>query len=326
MDLSWQNEIAANWRNSESQGRLPHAVLLAGPPGVGKRAAAAWMVRRKLGLATGELPEYPFERPEHADLHWLEPPEDKTSILIDQVRALVAEMTLTSYEGRGKAAVIEPANAMTHSAANSLLKTLEEPPGDALLVLVADRTGRLPATILSRCQRIDIRVPSEREGLEWLDRLQPGTAWAEPLRVAGNAPIAAIAAAEQLETSHGLGRDLAAVASKSASPVDVAANWSKLDPQFVLEWLARQVQSGLKSVHGDRNSARDGAIGESVLRGMDSRNLFCYLDDINRLRGQPRGSYNVQLALEGLLIDWATGLVDAGRHRDRPLLAELDTG
>jgi len=49
-----------------------------------------------------------------------------------------------------------------------------------------------------------------------------------------------------------------------------------------------------------------------VLKRMDRRNLFCYLDRINRLRGQPRGSYNVQLTLEWLLIDWAEGLADAG--------------
>ncbi|NIQ44609.1 MAG: DNA polymerase III subunit delta', partial [Pseudomonas stutzeri] len=68
-------------------------------------------------------------------------------------------LQLTSYEGRGKVAVIEPANTMTTSAANSLLKTLEEPPGDTLLILVADRIGRLPPTVFSRCQRIDFAPP-----------------------------------------------------------------------------------------------------------------------------------------------------------------------
>ena len=69
--------------------------------------------------------------PEHPDLRWIAPPEDKESIGIEQIRDLVDDMGLTSYEGGGKVAVIEPANAMTVNAANSLLKTLEEPPGDA---------------------------------------------------------------------------------------------------------------------------------------------------------------------------------------------------
>ena len=59
-----------------------------------------------------------------------------------------------------------------------------------------------------------------------------------------------------------------------------------------------------------RETAPGLTIDDSVLRRMDSRNLFCYLDIINHLRGQPGGSYNIQLSYEGLLIDWANGLKD----------------
>ena len=313
--ISWTDSLVEQWIDRERQGRLPHAVMLTGAPGVGKRAMARWMVGRKLGLSVGDRPVWPLQPLEHADLHWLSPPEEKTSILIDQVRTLVADLSLTSYEGRGKAAVIEPAQLMTHNAANSLLKTLEEPPGDALLILVADRTGRLPATIMSRCQRIDIAVPGQAEGLAWLDRLRPGTEWVAALRAAGGAPVAAIAAADRLDLSRAMATDLARVGSGSASPVDVALAWSKHDPAFVLEWLAREVQAAARLQAGDSSRPPDPAIGDSVLQRMDSHGLFCYLDDINRLRGQPRGSYNVQLALETLLIDWATRLTDVGAKR-----------
>ncbi|MEO1202852.1 MAG: hypothetical protein AAFX10_09100, partial [Pseudomonadota bacterium] len=205
---------------------------------------------------------------------------------------------------------IEPAQLMTHSAANSLLKTLEEPPGDTLLVLVADRTGRIPATVLSRCQRLDVRAPRFDDGLAWLDRLRPGEDWPEALRAAGNAPLSAIDALEQLDTARGMAEELKNVATAQSSPVAVAAGWARQDPLFVLEWLARQVQAAARANAGDRDALRGTAIDDSVLERMDSRNLFCYLDNINRLRGQARGSYNVQLALEALLIDWATGLRD----------------
>jgi DNA polymerase-3 subunit delta' len=284
-------------------------VLLTGPAGVGKRAAARWIAARRLAVdVESALPVYPVEPLEHADLHWVAPLEDKEAIGIEQIRGLVNEFSLTSYEGIGKVAVIEPANAMTNNAANSLLKTLEEPSGDALLILIADRAGRLPATIFSRCQRLDIALPGETEGLAWLDQLHPGTSWGEALRLAGNAPLAAIAAIDQLDTHASMRKDFAGVANGRISPLEVAARWAKLEAPFVLDWLARQVQLAILTLAGGPQASSGAVIDESVLRHVDRRNLFCYLDIINRLRGQPKGSYNVQLTLESLLIDWAEGL------------------
>jgi DNA polymerase-3 subunit delta' len=308
-EIQWLKGFARSWQDRAAHGRIPHAVLLAGAAGVGKRAAATWIAARRLGVGTAQdLPVYPVVPLEHADLHWISPPEDKEAIGIDQIRDLVSKFSLTSYEGGGKVAVIEPANAMTTNAANSLLKTLEEPSGDALLVLVADRTGRLPATIFSRCQRIEIALPGEADGLAWLDRLQPGANWAEALHLAGNAPLAAVSALDQLDTHATMTRDFTAVALGKLSPLEVAAKWARLDPPFVLDWLARQVQQAIFVVSAGRQKGSGPAIDDSVLKRMDRRNLFCYLDIINRLRGQPRGTYNVQLTLESLLIDWAEGL------------------
>ena len=313
MDLFWQSTFAQSWLDSGDQNRLPHAVMLTGPIGVGKRAAAAWMAAQKLRPdPLTILPGYPVKAIEHPDLHWISKPEDKKTIGIDQIRALVSELVLTSYEGAGKVAVIEPANDMTINAANSLLKTLEEPPGDALLILIADRVGKLPATIFSRCQRIDITVPTESMAAEWLDRLQPGAPWIDALRMSGGAPLAAIQALEDLETSATLGRDLQVLGKGRGSPIEVAARWAKLDTTLVFNWLAQQMKLAVLANSVGRDAAAGLAIDDSVLRRMDRRNLFCYLDIINRLRGQPGGSYNVQLTIEGLLIDWASGLKYCG--------------
>jgi DNA polymerase-3 subunit delta' len=311
-DLIWLKPVVDAWQASVMQGRPPHALMLSGPAGTGKRAAASWLASSRLGLDAGALPAVPVVVPEHADLRWLSPPDDKHTIGIDQIRELVYELSLTSYEGGGKVAVIEPADAMTTSAANSLLKTLEEPPGDTLLVLVVDRPGRLPATIVSRCQRLAIRAPGEATGLEWLQAEKPGVTWGPVLRDAGFAPLAALEAYQRLEETTAMAQDFVGVADGRAAPLAVAARWAKFEPEFVLGWLARQVQICISRTSVGAAAGVSAVVSDSVLERIDRQNLFCYLDIINRLRGQPAGSFNVQLTLECLLIDWSERLEQVG--------------
>jgi DNA polymerase-3 subunit delta' len=309
MLLNWLQPLVDSWESSHAQGRPPHAIMLTGLVGTGKRAAAAWLARRRLGIGSpGSLPEYPLVIPAHADLRWIAPLEDKHSIGIDQIRELVAGISLTSYEGIGKVAVIEPADAMTTSAANSLLKTLEEPPGNTLLVLVVDRPGHLPATILSRCQRLNIRVPSESDGMTWLQQARPGVSWAKVLREAGYAPLAALTALDRLDDTDSFASDFVDLANGRAAPLQVAAKWAKHEPEFVLGWLGRQVQLCISRATKADSTGVSALVGDSVLDHIDRRNMFCYLDIINRLRSQPAGSFNVQLTLECLLIDWSERL------------------
>ena len=313
IDLPWLHHFTERWRASESHGRAPHALLLLGAPGSGKRCAAAWLARGRLGLRALESePQYPLTIPQHADLRWISPTDNKQSVGIEQIRELVADLSLTSYAGGSKVAVIDPANAMTANAANSLLKTLEEPSGDALLILIADRVGRLPATIFSRCQRVRVPLPTEVDSLLWLDKLHSSTSWPAALRAAGNAPLAAVECLERLEDTQGMARDFAALPERHAMPLEVAGRWAKHEPEFVLNWLCRQVQLCILRVFGGLAAAPAGGVSDSVLQRIDRRNLFCYLEVINRIRGQAAGSYNLQLTLESLLIDWAVGLP----HRD----------
>ena len=308
MKINWHQKIVDAWHSSHAQGRPPHALMLTGGVGTGKRCAAAWLARSRLGIPVVDGPEYPLVVPEHADLRWITCLEEKYSIGIEQIRELVSELNLTSYEGGGKVAVIEPADAMTHSAANSLLKTLEEPPGDTLLLLVVDRPGRLPATIVSRCQRLNVHLPSEHVGMAWLQALRPGTEWGPVLRDAGMAPLAAIGALERLEETNAMAAEFRAVAEGGAAPLPIAAKWAKMEPEFVLDWLARQVQKCISRSSNGITMGISTVVGDSVLERIDRRNLFCYLDMINRLRGQPVGSFNGQLTLECLLIDWSQRL------------------
>jgi DNA polymerase-3 subunit delta' len=141
-------------------GRLAHAYLLAGPPAVGKRAAA---MRFAQALLCPHLPAQ--ERPcghcrtcrltlEVAlpDLHWRDPP-----LKVDAARALQSELALAPVEGRLRVAILPEIELASPSAANSLLKTLEEPPGHAVLILTSAQQGEVLPTIRSRCQVLAMR-------------------------------------------------------------------------------------------------------------------------------------------------------------------------
>src|SRR5439155_21125391 len=90
----------------------------------------------------------------HPDVRTIEPLVGKKEISIQQIREIEKQLNIRSFSGRKKIAILDPATRMNPSAQNALLKTLEEPPKDALLVLVATNTGGLLPTLRSRCLRL----------------------------------------------------------------------------------------------------------------------------------------------------------------------------
>jgi len=201
--LPWQVESArvalaarATW---------PHAVLLDGPLGIGKRTLALHFARALLcetplgGDACGQCPSCRYVGANaHPDLRLVEPfeiDEDGAvkrleEIPVKAVRSLIEWTQITSHRGIAKVAVIAPAEAMNLAAANALLKTLEEPPADSYLLLVAHQAGRIPATVRSRCRRMPISIPNPGIALKWLAQ-QGVTDGATVLAQAGGAPLRA---------------------------------------------------------------------------------------------------------------------------------------
>jgi DNA polymerase-3 subunit delta' len=148
-----------------ASGRLAHAYLFAGPDGIGKRLMAMALARaivceeqRGCGncIACRKI-----DHQNHPDLHILEP--DGKAIKIEQIRAFQRELNFKPLEAPRKICMIEQADTMTVGAANALLKTLEEPRGDTLLVLLSSQPNRLLETIRSRCQPLPFnRHPNSR--------------------------------------------------------------------------------------------------------------------------------------------------------------------
>jgi DNA polymerase III subunit delta' len=163
-DIAGQETAIAVLRRSISMGRVAHAYLFSGIEGCGKKKTALAFVQavfcgkeeacgvcsscRK--IASGQ----------HPDLHMLEP--DGAFIKIDQVRELQKELSYRPFEAPKKACIIDGADKLNPSSGNALLKTLEEPPGDALMILIAPERSNVLQTILSRCQSLAFQpLPAE---------------------------------------------------------------------------------------------------------------------------------------------------------------------
>ena len=131
----------------------------------------------------------------HPDNYVLEPEEADKAIKVDQVRDLVSFVVQTAQMGGRKVVLIEPVEAMNINAANALLKSLEEPSGDTVLLLVSHQSSRLLPTIRSRCVQQACPLPSEAMSLQWLAQALPECSAEERgelLTLAAGSPLAAV--------------------------------------------------------------------------------------------------------------------------------------
>lgn len=255
MSYPWLAALEAELAERLQGGRIAHAFLVCGPAGTGKRDLAGRFMASLLCLehrhpACGTCRSCSLLRTgAHPDGHVLSfeqhPNKDelRTEIVIDQVRRLTAALQLTNTISRRKAALIFPAEAMNANAANALLKTLEEPPGDAALLLVAHQPSRLPATLRSRCQALHVRLPERGAALSWLAQAAGGVGEQEAataLAAAAGSPLVALRMLQQGETEayRTLDDTLDALRAGRCEPSAAMTAVAETDPQLLWSWLS----------------------------------------------------------------------------------------
>ena len=151
-----------------AHGRLHHAYLFVGAAGLGKKTIGLSLAKAihcsvASGDFCGECADCArIQDGNHPDVRLIEPLAGKKEISIQQIRELEKELNLRSFSGNKKIVILDPATLMNLSAQNALLKTLEEPPNDSLLILIAASVGELLPTLRSRCLRVSF-APLARE-------------------------------------------------------------------------------------------------------------------------------------------------------------------
>jgi DNA polymerase-3 subunit delta' len=307
--LPWHEDAWSRLQARRERGALPHALLLAGPAGLGKRDFLAAFVKGLLcqrpvqGTACGSCRACQLmdagTHPDRVALSFglRKDGVTRSEIVVDQVRDLSQRLSMASQFGGWQVVTIDPADAMNAAAANALLKTLEEPTPSTLLVLVADEPARLPATIRSRCQRIDFLVPSRGIALDWL-RAQGVADAAAALDAAGGNPgmARAWAANGALKQRGEVRHDLKALAAGRGDAMEVVKRWQTADSARYL-WFAAQAAT-------DEMRARASGTPLPLESQLDDEALDAWYAKANRARDALRGPLRADLVLLEVLAAW----------------------
>jgi DNA polymerase-3 subunit delta' len=314
----WLAPLRARLAAMQEQHRLPHGILIHGQPGAGQAEIGLWLAGRLLcrsasGPLCGECADCGlYFAGTHPDFRWVGVIPDKREISIDQLRTLSEALSLRSYRGGAKVALIEPAEAMSIKAFNALLKTLEEPPEETYLLLATSRSDRMPRTIASRCMRLRVPLPAADDAAEWLRQSGVAADAEALLRLANGAPFLAAeyAAAGLGELDAEMSEALAHAGAGKLDLVGRARAWADKAPEARLYWLESWLARGLKEA---------GLSGELVINnrlpwlrgsGRDTKIRAGYrlLDELREARRLHGGALNTQLMFERLLVSLAAFL------------------
>lgn len=293
-------------RNASRNQRLAHALVFAGAAGIGKhtlaRAFAAWMLcEQPTDDSCGTCASCKrFAAGSHPDVQSISLASGKKEIGVDRAREIKRFVQMSPVAGPLKVTIIDDAERLSVAAQNGLLKTLEDPAGRAILILVANNADSLLATVRSRCQRVRFRPLAPTE-VEQILSLRPGTDAATAHRLAqlcegspGRAIELASAAAagdsvlpEIRALSSGRYADVARLAARLGQPEAAVG--------FKLELLLAEL--------------RDDAVARLEDGGATMRRMLQQADEIRAATSALRRSNpNRQMLLEALLLKLAAGM------------------
>lgn len=309
--LPWQQEHWQFFFRRLEQDRLPHALMLEGAAGTGKLKLAEAMTARLLCLQAQAAQPCGVCRSckllaggAHPDRFVVSPEEDSSVIKVEQIRAMIGALNLTTSVGSRKVVCIHPADAMTTAAANALLKSLEEPNGNATLILVSSDPGRLPVTIRSRCQPIVVALPGREAAAAWLAGYgdHPGRDIDLALTAAAGSPLLALQylQSSELESYLLICESLANLLQHPGAVSAVCSELVELPADNLWRWLSLCCGEAVKAALTVRAVAWLSA--ESDLRAPA---LLALQKKADRNRQLATTAVRGDLLLQDWLIEWA---------------------
>jgi DNA polymerase-3 subunit delta' len=322
--------LAAPWRTLGAHvesGRVPQALLIHGVAGLGKMRLAEVFAQRLLcshpdEFACGECAGCRlFLAGTHPDFIKVQPAEPGKAIGVDSIRHLIADLALKSQYAGFRVVILAPAHQMNLSASNALLKTLEEPAERTVMLLLTEAPSALPATILSRCQKLPVPMPDRESACRWLETASPGCSAEVLLAAAQGAPLKALALAgsEVVERRRTVFAECVSLLLGKQEPVAVAERWQAQPHEEFIDWMLSWTADiiRLASAAGCRQ-VRNPDLREDLqpLAGrLDLETLFDHWSLLLQSRRALGGQANRQLLLEEVLIHWS-GLA---RPRERKI-------
>jgi len=249
MIYPWQQSQWQQLTQAKQSERLPHALLFTGISGIGKLSLAEHFASAMLceknnedGSACGKCRICKLVLAgTHPDWRWLRPEKTGQAIKVDQVREITEFIQQSPLQGDYRIVIIHPADSMNASAANALLKTLEEPTPDSLLILVSSQVSSILPTILSRCQRVAFSRPDHQLSKNWLaaQKASESRDLDLLLDISEGAPLKALAMLEDglLENRAAVYQAFSDLQLKKADALKLAVEWKDMDIIWLMDLL-----------------------------------------------------------------------------------------
>ena len=282
-EYPWLIETYQSHERAIKEHKSAHAFLIQGDEGIGRLALSKSMSNIFLGFDEADGSEIKDEILITTLMN--EKSKTKRVIGIDQIKALKDSLLLTSLKGTGKVGIIYQAERMTSPAAASLLKILEEPPQNTMIILITESSGELPKTIVSRCQIINSGYPNNQESIEWLEARENGD-WSIALSIFGNRPLLLNDMGYEYlnDQINSLSSEISGLIDGKIKPTEIS--WKKEDIQIkfriLYSWILKYLEIRLLKSNDYQNLPN--GLKRMLDENIDHEHCFSLMDEIIKLK------------------------------------------